>query len=89
MKAKEAYKKMAEEGVMELLGQLAARWADEYKYEDIEEYRQVLAKRTPYVKVTKMSKRPFGFIFQAEDMKVHVFIKKSAQGWGYAGKAVK
>jgi hypothetical protein len=89
MKAQEAYRKMVDDGTMELLGTLAARWVDEREYEDIEDYREVLQSKAPFVKVLKMSKRPFGFVFEAEDKKVHVFIKKSAAGWGYAGKVVK
>jgi hypothetical protein len=89
MKAKEAYQKMAEEGVMEFLGYLYGRWQDERQYEDIEDYRKAVEVKAPYVKIIKMSKRPFGFIFEAEDKKVHVFLKKSKAGWGYAGKVVK
>jgi hypothetical protein len=45
---------------------LFGRWLDEWQYEDIKDYQKVVAKaaeQTPGVKVTKMTKRPFGFHF--------------------------
>jgi len=44
---------------------LAGRWQDEGKYENIEDYRKVIEKSLPAgFSITKMTKRPFGFQFK-------------------------
>ena len=51
----------------DLVANLAIRWADEKEYEDIEEYKAVIAQTItePGVVIVGMSKRPFGFLFTA------------------------
>ena len=53
------------DAVRDLARQVADRWRDESEYEDIEEYRKVLQEAcTPFnVQVTRMLRRPFGFVF--------------------------
>lgn len=53
------------DAIKDLTCRLADRWADEEEYEDIEEYRRVLQGAcTPFnVQVTRMLRRPFGFVF--------------------------
>ena len=53
------------DAIKDLACRLAARWADEEEYEDIEEYRKVLQGAcAPFnVQVTRMLRRPFGFVF--------------------------
>jgi len=49
-----------------LIENLASRWQDEKQYEDIADYKKVIdkaAKKFSGVKVTEMTKRPFGFFF--------------------------
>jgi hypothetical protein len=48
-----------------LTANLACRWADECKHEDIAEYKDVIARAAaPYgVKIGRMVKRPFGFFW--------------------------
>ena len=48
------------------LQHLTFRWADEFEFEDIAEYRKVIEKKLAAIKangckITKMTKRPFGF----------------------------
>lgn len=47
-----------------LMGNLAARLADEHEYEDIADYQARIQKELPdgFI-ITKMTKRPFGFHF--------------------------
>jgi hypothetical protein len=47
-----------------LLQNLWARWQDEGKYENIDDYGKVIAKNLPKgFKLSRMTKRPFGFEF--------------------------
>ena len=50
---------------------LYCRWQDEKEYEDIEDYRKAFIKAATEhaVEIGKMTKRPFGFEFFAEDKK--------------------
>lgn len=48
------------------MARLAGRWLDEYNYEDINDYKNVIV---PFVRkhggeITQMLKRPFGFVFK-------------------------
>lgn len=54
--------------VQDAMANLAARWADEKDYEDINDYRLPLQNLVCAVgaKITKMNRRPFGFYFQIE-----------------------
>lgn len=62
-----------------LVGNLAARWDDEREYEDINDYRTVLA---PFFQaagfdIVKMSKRPFGFTTKSVDGSFKVTVGKT------------
>lgn len=48
------------------LGTLSMRWLDEREHEDINEYQAAIqAQADGYgIKVTKMTKRPFGFFYE-------------------------
>lgn len=47
-----------------LMVNLAGRWADESRYENIDEYQKVIERAIgPQFTIAKMSKRPFGFQF--------------------------
>lgn len=48
------------------MASLIERWRDESKYEDFADYEKAMRKQfAGRLKVTKATKRPFGFIFQA------------------------
>lgn len=62
------------------MGRLAARWLDEHRYEDINDYKAVIA---PFVtkhsgSIIQMLRRPFGFIFKLNGK--HYKITMSARG---------
>jgi hypothetical protein len=54
--------------VYETLSDLYGRWQDEKEYEDIEDYRApfVEVAKKHGVRIVKMTKRPFGFVFSTE-----------------------
>lgn len=59
----------------ELVGYLAARWQDEYEYENLDEYRAAIQARLPagYI-IESMSRRPFGFVFTGSGYRVRVTV---------------
>ena len=58
-------------------GDLADRWEDEHKYEDIEDYRKSLQKESSRfgVTITKMNRRPFGCQLKLKGCKAVFWIK--------------
>jgi hypothetical protein len=71
-----------EDGV---LGHLAARWFDEKEYEDITDYQKALeplaASMSIPTKLVKMTKRPFGVVFEIGNRQFHAYIGSRAYGW--------
>lgn len=71
--------------LQDLMIQLAGRWMDEKKYEDIKDYAARIKKDLPSgFTIVKMTKRPFGFYFSHASMPDAVyqyFIKSDSLGW--------
>jgi len=61
----------------ELLGYLRDRWLDESQYENMDDYLKKIQDEAGEfeVKVTKMSKRPFGCFFTADGINFQVMVK--------------
>ena len=74
MKIREIWSKVSAEH-SDLIFNLAERWDDEKKYEDIKDYFEVIKKKIP--EAIKMHKQPFGFDAEAEDGIITVSVYKS------------
>lgn len=67
----------------DLMSSLYGRWLDEAGYEDLDDYMAVLKKRMPkgFV-ITKMTARPFGFIFNiGTDAEYAITINSTQYKW--------
>lgn len=61
------------QSVFPLVDALAGRWQDEQQYEDIADYQALIQKNLPRaVKVLRMKRRPFGFVFDYRGVKGEV-----------------
>ena len=68
-------------GMSGCLSGLYSRWQDEKQYEDFKDYSTVIKKKVesiiyhhcPSVKLEKVTKSPFGFIFTVDSLPSHVF----------------
>ena len=71
-----AYKSMEK-----IMVQLYSRWLDEKKFEDIEDYGDVLEKNLPEgIQIVRVLKRPFGFVFNVgTEAQYRMFIDSSSQ----------
>ena len=60
---------------------LYSRWQDEKEYEDINDYKNVIAKEAEKfnIKVCKMNKKPFGFNFTIDTDAVYTIKINSTQ----------
>jgi len=62
---------------------LFARWQDEKEYEDFKEYEKIMAKEIEKVgvKFVKGSKRPFGVIFQIQNLNFLFYMTSKFKSW--------
>lgn len=76
MSIQKVIEKMKNDGVFKLTQNLYGRWLCEKEYEDIKTYQEAIQFAAPYITITKMTKRPFGFTFKtpayAREVKVTV-----------------
>jgi transposase-like protein len=65
--------------------ELACRWADEFKYEDIEDYRAPIATVAAQhgVVVEKMCKRPFGCEFAVDGRRFLLSVNLTRSSYSY------
>jgi hypothetical protein len=71
------------ESLASLMDNLAVRWMDEGKYEDIADYQKAIEKRLPEgFTVTRMVKRPFGFQFKI-GTEAEYLIQRSARQYAW------
>jgi len=81
-----AWKKINTKPIIDNLFYLADRWADEHKYEDINDYQKAvekyISKDLPKAKVVKMLKRPFGFQIQIDNgiLEVKLYMSGKVSG---------
>ena len=61
---------------------LLERWEDEKDYEDFEDYKSAIRKNLPYLKITGVTKRPFGIVFNHK--KIVIRLKYLKKGNGYS-----
>jgi hypothetical protein len=61
---------------------LLARWEDEKEYEDFEDYKSAIRKNLSYLKITSVTKRPFGIVFNHK--KIVIRLKYLKRGNGYS-----
>ncbi len=74
-----AYKDMEK-----IMVQLYSRWLDEKRFENIEDYGDVIEKNLPKgIQMVRVLKRPFGFVFSVgTEAQYRMFIDSSNQyGW--------
>lgn len=69
--------------VQETLGYLYSRWQDEQEYENIADYQLPLKKidQEHGVVITKMNKRPFGLVFQADGRTYQVSVTRRSMAY--------
>lgn len=73
--------------LMDLMITLSMRWRDEKGHEDIAEYGKRIAKDLPKgFTLQKMSKRPFGFVFDiGTDATYMIYVSGNQYGWKRLG----
>lgn len=65
------------EQLQNLMLTLHARWQDESKYENIDDYGESIEKHVAKIggEFVKMNKRPFGFIYKLADATYQVMVR--------------
>ena len=66
-----------------VLENLYERWYYEKEYEDIKDYQKPLEPiaRSRGIRIIKMTKRPFGFVFQINHRNFQAFVSMTKSGW--------
>lgn len=71
--------------ILDTFDNLSARWRNENQYEDIEQYRKVLAKALGKdVTNVTMTKRPFAAQFTFKNQRMFIRAERGRTAWGYA-----
>ena len=75
--------------VLNTFANLKFRWEDEGRYEDFNEYANVMLNSVKKainkdVKLVKGTKRPFGIVFEMEGVKFNLFLKSNNRGYWLA-----
>ena len=75
-KIKKAVEQINENKHIDFLVSLSQRWDDEKEHEDWNEYEKVIKKKFDYLKVSQVTKRPFGLKFKVDETEVTIALKK-------------
>jgi hypothetical protein len=78
-KITEAVKEIQSRQDEAFLFNLYGRWQDERMYENFSDYQKAIIERFNYLKIERVTERPFGFQFMVEQTKVFIKILKKGR----------
>jgi len=79
-------KKFKDADGINIMLNLYSRWMDEREYEDINEYKDVMVKSFPFIEITNVHKRPFGFTFNISKSTLRIKVTSKSIDFSYKFK---